>query len=71
MALALHARNADKAARARLAEVEVARAYTAAGAVCITLSSDLGEPGRAMSMGSGKVVTDLVTGRESKLDPSG
>ncbi|AOJ30309.1 SDR family NAD(P)-dependent oxidoreductase [Burkholderia metallica] len=48
IALALHARGANDAARARLADV--ARACTAAGAECITLTGDLGEPGVAASL---------------------
>ncbi|MCA7953982.1 SDR family oxidoreductase [Burkholderia seminalis] len=48
IALALHARGADDSARARLADV--ARACTTAGAACITLTGDLGEPGLAAAL---------------------
>lgn len=48
IALALHARGADDAARARLGDV--ARACTAAGAECITLTGDLAEPGVAAAL---------------------
>ncbi|MBN3775124.1 SDR family oxidoreductase, partial [Burkholderia sp. Se-20378] len=48
IALALHARGADEAARARPAEI--AHSCTAAGAECITLTGDLGEPGVAASL---------------------
>ncbi|WP_261330259.1 SDR family NAD(P)-dependent oxidoreductase, partial [Burkholderia contaminans] len=48
IALALHARGADEAARARLADV--AHACTAAGAACVTLTGDLGEAGVAASL---------------------
>ncbi|MDS0805720.1 SDR family NAD(P)-dependent oxidoreductase, partial [Burkholderia cenocepacia] len=60
VALALHARGADDAARARLAAV--AQACTAAGAECVTLTGDLAEPGVAATL------VDAVATRFGGLD---